>query len=146
MGTSYSYGWWMVVFQLTGIVSATVTATLAPSRRLSAALLHAVLTASCFLWTNSVFVGFGANGAAANMLRRANMAAAGQFVDPQSPLNKGQQALFVLLAGLVIVDVGNVLVLLTLAEETHLAASKQQPPPTSPKAAKDDAEAAAVAV
>ena len=145
MGTSYSYGWWMVVFQLTGICTA-VTATLAPARRLSAALLHAVLTTSCFLWTNSVFVGFGANGAAANMLRRANMAAAGQFVDPQSPLNKGQQALFVLLAGLIIVDVGNVLVLLTLAEETHLAASKQQPPPTSPKAAKDDAEAAAVAV
>ena len=146
MGTSYSYGWWMVVFQLTGICSATVTATLAPARRFSAALLHAVLTTSTFLWTNNVFVGFGANGAAANMLRRANMAAAGQFVDPQSPLNKGQQALFVLLAGLVIVDVGNVLVLLTLADETHSAQCKKPPPASPPTAAKDAAEAAAVAV
>ncbi len=95
----------------------------APAKRIGAAALLAVLTCSTFLFTNNVYVGFGATSASAIALD-----ADGTHIDPETKLNKTHQALFVLLAGLIVVDVANVLTMLTIVEEDGAAPAKAAEP------------------
>jgi hypothetical protein len=117
MGTSYGYGWWMVTFQLFVILYTAYVTLKAPAKRVGAAALLAVLTTSTFLFSDSVYVGYG-NGVA-NLVTKND----GQQIHPELELAKVDMAVLVLAAGLIIVDVANVLMLVTVAEDDAPAAA-----------------------
>ena len=117
MGTSYGYGWWMVTFQLFVILYTAYVTLKAPAKRVGAAALLAVLTTSTFLFSDSVYVGYG-NGVA-NLVTKDD----GLQIHPELELKKDAMAVLVLAAGLIIVDVANVLMLITVAEDDAPAAA-----------------------
>jgi hypothetical protein len=115
-GTTLSYCWWIVCFQLFGIAYGAFAA-FNPSKRLGALALLTVLTTSTFLFTDSVLnAPWGAYAWSHN-----------ESGTPASVIgtkgSKAQNSVFVLFSGLIMMDIGNVALLLALGDESAPAAA-----------------------
>lgn len=132
IGQAFSYAWWLMTFQLVGIALAAVAVTAkGRSLRAGAPLLLAVLTASTFLHTADVV-----NAPTGVYALTHNTS--GGFASPEEQHASGTNALIVFLAGLIICDIANVLLLFTLP-----AAAAEAQAAVAPAAKDADAPAAA---
>ena len=118
LGESFSYGWWIVTFQLVATLYAAYVVVAAPAKRAGATALLAVLTTSTFLMTQSVYTGYG-NGITNIVINPFS----GKHIKPTTKLTKVQRSAIVYFAGLIIVDVANALAMITIADGEDAAAA-----------------------
>ena len=118
LGESFSYGWWIVTFQLVATLYAAYVVVAAPAKRAGATALLAVLTTSTFLMTQSVYTGYG-NGITNIVISPFS----GKHIKPTTKLTKVQRSAIVYFAGLIIVDVANALAMITIADGEDAAAA-----------------------
>jgi hypothetical protein len=112
-GASYSYSWWIVVFQLVSLLyCAAVAGTAAKG---TAVGLMTVLATSTFIFTNSVLnAPLGAYALSHN-----STGTAASVIGTHA--NKDTNAVFVLFSGLIVVDVANVLLAMTMGQDAIFA-------------------------
>lgn len=133
-GTTFAYGWWMVSFQFFAVVYGAFVTAVKPKLRPTAVGLFSVLAASTFAYTDSVCS--APLGAYAWSHNPSGTPATVTGTHATKPKN----GVFVLFAGLVIVDIANVLFAMAVALDDSDDAAAPTP------AAKADAEAPAVEV
>ena len=135
-GNTNSYGWWIVVFQLVAILYAAFAATVAHGKRRGAARLLGVLTTSTFLFTCDV-----ANAPLGAYAFSHNMSGSPAVVTgKKATLTKN--GMYVMFAGLIIVDVANAILTICLDDVEPVAAEK---PAEEEKAAEEKAAEAPAA-
>jgi hypothetical protein len=117
-GASYSYGWWIVAFQLFGLLYAAYATLAAPAKRLGALGLLTVLTTSTFLFTADVL------NAPAGVYAWSHNASGtpASVIGTKTTLLKN--GIMVLFCGLIICDIANIAMVLTVAEEDSVAEAK----------------------
>ena len=111
LGESFSYGWWIVTFQLFATLYAAYVVVKAPAKRAGATALLAVLTTSTFLMTQAVYTAYG-NGLTSFIINPLT----GKNIKPTTKLTKVQRSAIVYFAGLIIVDVANCFAMITIAD------------------------------
>ena len=137
-GNANSYGWWIVCFQLFTILYSAFAVTAGPTKRAGAARLLAVLTTSTFLFTCDV-----ANAPMGAYAWSHNASGTPAVVTGK----KGtllKNGLFVMFAGLIIVDVANVVLTIGLDDVEPVAEEKAAEEKAEEKAAEAPAAEAAV--
>jgi hypothetical protein len=131
-GTTMSYCWWIVVFQLFGIAYGAFAA-FNPSKRLGALALLTVLTTSTFLFTDSVL----------NAPMGAYAWSHNESGTPASVIgtkgNKAKNSIFVLFAGLIMMDIGNVAMLMALGDDSAPTAAAAAAPKAAAAAPAEEA-------
>jgi len=120
-GKSYSYGWWIVAFQLFGLLYAAYVAAAAPAKKLGAVGLMTVLTTSTFLFTADV----AGAPLGAYALSHNKSGTPASVTGTKGGLIKN--GVFVMFAGLVIVDIANAVLTITLDDETDPAPAAAAP-------------------
>lgn len=117
LGESFSYGWWIVTFQLFATLYAAYVVVKAPAKRAGATALLAVLTTSTFLMTQAVYVAYG-NGLTSFIINPLT----GKNIKPTTKLTKVQRSAIVYFAGLIVVDIANAIAMITIADGEDAAA------------------------
>lgn len=139
-GNVMAYGWWIVVFQLVAILYAAYAAAAAPFKQAGAARLMAILTTSTFLFTNDV-----ANAPLGAYAWSHNLSGTPAVVTGhKGSLTKN--AVFVMFSGLIIVNIANAILTVTLDDVAVAAepkAAAEAPAKVEEAAAEAPADAAA---
>jgi hypothetical protein len=117
-GNAYSYGWWIVAFQFFGLIYAAYATLAAPAKRLGALGLLTVLTTSTFLFTADVL------NAPAGVYAWSHNASGTPASVIGTKATFVKNGIFVLFAGLIVCDVANIAMVMTVAEEDDVAAPK----------------------
>jgi hypothetical protein len=120
------YMWWVVAFQLFGIIYSVAT-----DRKLAALSMHVVLTASTFMYTRTVLSGYLFCLVQTVREHRSNFKKDGY----SETFDDVKAGLAVLFAGCIIVDVANVMIVHALAHvvETSLTANQHGPAQRPPQ-------------
>ena len=147
LGASLSYAWWIVAFQIFTLAYAAAVVLKAPQHRVGAVGLATLLASSTFAFTAAV-----ANAPLGAYALSGHNANGGQFADvtgahvsaiaASTGLAKWTNYVFVLFAGLVVVDVANAVLILTVGGDEQAAAAAEKE--AAPGAAKKVMDAEAV--
>ena len=113
------YMWWIVAFQLFGIIYSVAT-----TRKLAALCMHVVLTSSTFIYTRTVFSGYLF---CLQQTLRKNFLSKHFKSSPVTDVFDGVQVgLAVAFAGCIIVDLANVMIVHALAYEVEMTISSKK--------------------